>query len=240
MKYDYLYKDFLEKVDRLEALRDLSKEVHPSGGINNLLKKLDTEDWSIRVNEKLYWCFLVNNEFKYSAKTSLKIASFEDFSKDLIQGLADFLVKVVAYESKNLGHFMGEPLRKSEEVVKKIDEDLYADLMVELRSAEEGNAIDTHKKLKAKINDLLSSVVEDYKYLAEVWVEEKLDKGMTIFLRSPTRGYHVNRVVRSGGLSIIYGSKDKTVTDIDDIDCVRTWRNNEKGIDELLGRLNNI
>lgn len=239
MKYDYLYKDLLEKIDRLEALRDLSKEVHPSGGINNLLKKLDTEDWGVRVDEKLHWCFLINNEYKYTAKTSLKIDSFEDFKKDLIQGLADFLVKVVAYESKNLGHFMGEPLRKSEEMIKKIDEDLYDDLMIELRGAKEGNAVDTHKKLKTKIRDLLSSVVEDYKYLAEVWVEEKLDKGMTVFLRSSSRG-RVNRVTRSGGLFIVYGPKDKTVTDINDIDCVRTWRNNEKGIDELLGRLNNI
>src|SRR5574344_194768 len=119
MKYDYLYKDLLEKIDRLEALRDLNKEVHPSGGINNLLKKLDTADSGVRVDEKLHWWCLINNEFKYSAKTSLKIASFEDFRKDLIQGLADFLVKVVAYENKNLGHFMGEPLRKSEEMIKK-------------------------------------------------------------------------------------------------------------------------
>lgn len=240
MKYDYLYKEFLEKVDRLEALRDLSKEVHPSSRINDLLKRLDTEDWSVRVNEKLRWCFIVKDRFNHSVSTSLKIASFEDFKKNLIQGLADFLVKVVAFESNSLKQFLGDPLRKSAEIEKKIDEDLYTDLMIELRSVKEGNAVDTHKKLKAKIKDLLASAVEDYKLLAKVWVEEKLDKGMTVFLRSPARRYRVNKITRSGGLSIICGSKDKMVTDIDDIDCVLTWRTNEEGIDDLLGRLNHI
>lgn len=50
MSYDQLLQDYLKKIDRYEGLKELSSSIDPVGEVNDILKKLNRDNYDISIN----------------------------------------------------------------------------------------------------------------------------------------------------------------------------------------------
>ena len=93
MSYEQSLQDFLKKLDAYERLRSLQDSLDPMTAINNILKRLDTGDWKVTINNR-YRTNVTVGKLAVKDYDSMKIEPFEDFKSSLVEAvLANLMSK---------------------------------------------------------------------------------------------------------------------------------------------------
>ena len=119
MSYDQLLQDYLKKIDRYEGLKELSSSVDPVGEVNDILKKLNRDNYNISINSRFRYSVLTG---KYGVKNyrSLKIEPFEDFKAHLSEAIACNLIQEQPNHYDSLAKYEKEAVDVAIEIVDSI------------------------------------------------------------------------------------------------------------------------
>ena len=226
MSYDQLLQDYLKKIDRYEGLKELSSSVDPVGEINDILKKLNRDDWEISINSRFRYSVLAEG---YGVKdyNSLKIEPFEDFKASLSGAIACNLVSTQAGRYTDVAKYEREAVDVAIEIVDSIDESLYEELMNALRSIKDSNSKQTSKNLKKKKDALYADIQEGIYALANEWLKENIAPGTKVTLEHYVGVFTVEKVARMNGTISVKLKEMDDIVDIDDLGGYYSWSKTE-------------
>ena len=92
---------------------------------------------------------------------------------------------------KNLSDYIEQGVRVALEIEKKINEDLYEDIMNELRRLKSDKSLRaSSRNVTANINAYRSKLLNAVEGTALSWIEENLAPGMQVFPDTGRRGIH--------------------------------------------------
>lgn len=222
MSYNQLLQDYLKKIDRYEGLKELSSSVDPVGEVNDILKKLNRDDWEISINSRFRYSVLAGG---YGVKdyNSLKIEPFEDFKAHLSEAIACNLIQEQPSHYDSLAKYEREAVDVAIGIVDSIDESLYEELMNVLRSIKDSNSKQTSRSLKKKLNDLYTEIQEGLYILANEWLKENIALGTKVTLEHYVGVFTVEKVARMNGTISVKLKEMDDIVDIDDLGGYYSW-----------------
>ena len=226
MSYNQALQDYLKKIDRYEGLKELSSSVDPVGEVNDILKKLNRDDWEISINSRFRYSVLAEG---YGVKdyNSLKIEPFEDFKASLSGAIACNLVSTQASRYTDVAKYEREAVDVAIEIVDSIDESLYEELMNVLRSIKDSNSKQTSKNLKKKKDALYADIQEGIYALANEWLKENIAPGTKVTLEHHIGVFTVEKVARMNGTISVKLKRMNDIVDIDDLGGYYSWSKTE-------------
>lgn len=225
MRYKQALEDLIEEIEKYNAYKDLATELSPRDKINKILERLDTGEWRISINKAYGWDVATSKKYKIGDHGKLQIESFEEFKKTLTEAIGYYLAFVEIRKYRNLSDYREQGVKVALEIEKKINEDLYEDIMNELRRLKSNKSLRASSRdVTANINAYRSRLLDVVEGTALSWIEENLAPGMQVFPDTGRSGWTVEKVVRVGSNSLITleGSK-KVITDYEGVDLVKTW-----------------
>ena len=222
MSYDQLLQDYLKKIDRYEGLKELSSSVDPVGEVNDILKKLNRDDWEISINSRFRYSVLAEG---YGVKdyNSLKIEPFEDFKASLSGAIACNLVSTQAGRYTDVAKYEREAVDVAIGIVDSIDESLYEELMNALRSIKDSNSKQTSKNLKKKKDALYADIQEGIYALANEWLKENIAPGTKVTLENYVGVFTVEKVARMNGTISVKLKEMDDIVDITELGGYYSW-----------------
>lgn len=225
MRYKQALEDLIEEIDKFNAYKDLATELSPRDKINKILERLDTGEWRISINKAYGWDVATSKKYKIGDHGKLQIESFEEFKKTLIEAIGYYLAFVEIRKYKNLSDYREQGVRVALEIEKKINEDLYEDIMNELRRLKSNKSLG---KFSHNINVLRSKLSNLVEKTALAWIEENLAPGMTVFLDWGKGDWVVEKVAKVGDnpLVTLKGTRTIVTNYYDELDLVKTWMAN--------------
>ena len=226
MSYNQLLQDYLKKIDRYEGLKELSSSVDPVGEVNDILKKLNRDDWEISINSRFRYSVLVGG-FGSKDYNSLKIEPFEDFKASLSGAIACNLVSTQSGRYTDVAKYEREAVDVAIGIVDSIDESLYEELMNVLRNIKDSNSKQTSKSLKKKLNDLYTEIQEGLYILANEWLKENIAPGTRVTLEHHVGVFTVEKVARMNGTISVKLKEMDDIVDIDDLGGYYSWSKTE-------------
>ena len=225
MSYDQLLQDYLKKIDRYEGLKELSSSVDPVGEINDILKKLNRNDWEISINSRFRYSVLAGGYGR--DYNSLKIEPFEDFKASLSGAIACNLVSTQAGRYTDVAKYEREAVDVAIEIVDSIDESLYEELMNALRSIKDSNSKQTSKNLKKKKDALYADIQEGIYALANEWLKENIAPGTKVTLEHYVGVFTVEKVARMNGTISVKLKEMDDIVDITELGGYYSWSKTE-------------
>ena len=238
MSYKQSLQDFLKKLDAYERLRALQDSLDPMTAINNILKRLDTGDWKVTINNR-YRTNVTVGKLAVKDYDSMKIEPFEDFKSSLVEAVLANLMSKHARKYTSIEDFEEKAVNVAAELINKIDEDLYEDIMAVLRGMEENNTKKTGNQIRKKVSELGVSLYGDADELASEWLRDNIAPGMKVFILTPVFGIkEVEKVARSGGaVALKLKGVDQVITNLDGIDASKAWETYVKEAGDIYARL---
>ena len=226
MSYDQLLQDYLKKIDRYEGLKELSSSVDPVGEVNDILKKLNRDDWEISINSRFRYSVLAEG---YGVKdyNSLKIEPFEDFKASLSGAIACNLVSTQAGRYTDVAKYEREAVDVAIRIVDSIDESIYEELMNALRSIKDSNSKQTSKNLKKKKDALYADIQEGIYALANEWLKENIAPGTKVTLEHYVGVFTVEKVARMNGTISVKLKEMDDIVDITELGGYYSWSKTE-------------
>lgn len=238
MSYKQSLQDFLKKVDAYERLKALQDSLDPVTAINNILERLDTGDWKITINNR-YRTNVTVGKLAVKDYDRLEIEPFEDFKSSLVEAVVTNLVARHAHRYTSIEDFEEKAVNVAAELINKIDEDIYEDIMSVLRDIKETGAKKTSNQLRKKVSELGYSLYGDAEELAQEWLHDNLAPGMKVFILTPVFGIkEVEKVARSGEV-VAFKLKgvDQVITNLNGIDASKAWETYAKEAGDIYARL---
>lgn len=232
MGYKQALEDLIEEIEKYNAYKDLATELSPRDKINRILERLDTGEWRISINKAYGWDIATSKKYKIGDHGKLQIESFEEFKKTLTEAIGYYLAFMEIRKYKNLSDYREQGVKVALEIEKKINEDLYEDIMNELRRLKDNKSLG---KFSHNINVFRSKLLNVVEGTALLWIEENLAPGMQVFPDTGRSGWTVKKVVRVGNNSLITleGSKE-VITDYEGVDLVKTWVSNAEEAKDIV------
>lgn len=226
MSYDQLLQDYLKKIDRYEGLKELSSSVDPVGEINDILKKLNRDNYNISINSRFRYSVLTGN---YGVKNyrSLKIEPFEDFKAHLSEAIACNLIQEQPSHYEGLAEYEKEAVDVAIEIVDSIDENIYEELMNVLRKIKDANTKQTSNNLRKKLNDLYVDIQKGIYTLANEWLKENIAPGVKVTVETKSGVFTVEKVIRMSGTISVKLKEMDDIVDITELGGYYSWSKTE-------------
>ena len=226
MSYNQLLQDYLKKIDRYEGLKELSSSVDPVGEINDILKKLNRDNYNISINSRFRYSVLTGN---YGVKNyrSLKIEPFEDFKAHLSEAIACNLIQEQPSHCESLAEYEKEAVDVAIEIVDSIDENIYEELMNVLRKIKDANTKQTSNNLRKKLNDLYVDIQKGIYTLANEWLKENIAPGVKVSVETKSGVSTVEKVIRMSGTISVKLKEMDDIVDITELGGYYSWSKTE-------------
>ena len=226
MSYKQLLQDYLKKIDRYEGLKELSSSVDPVGEVNDILKKLNRDNYDISINSRFRYNVLTGN---YGVKNyrSLKIEPFEDFKAHLSEAIACNLIQEQPSHYDSLAKYEKEAVDVAIEIVDSIDENIYEELMNVLRKIKDANTKQTSNNLRKKLNDLYVDIQEGIYTLANEWLKENIAPGVKVSVETKSGVFTVEKVIRMSGTISVKLKEIDDIIDITELGGYYSWSKTE-------------
>lgn len=226
MSYDQLLQDYLKKIDRYEGLKELSSSVDPVGEVNDILKKLNRDNYDISINSRFRYSVLTGN---YGVKNyrSLKIEPFEDFKAHLSEAIACNLIQEQPSHYDSLAKYEKEAVDVAIEIVDSIDENIYEELMNVLRKIKDANTKQTSNNLRKKLNDLCVDIQKGIYTLANEWLKENIAPGVRVSVETKPGVFTVEKVIRMSGTISVKLKEMDDIVDIGELGGYYSWSKTE-------------
>ena len=226
MSYNQLLQDYLKKIDRYEGLKELSSSVDPVGEINDILKKLNRDNYNISINSRFRYSVLTGN---YGVKNyrSLKIEPFEDFKAHLSEAIACNLIQEQPSHCESLAEYEKEAVDVAIEIVDSIDENIYEELMNVLRKIKDANTKQTSNNLRKKLNDLYVDIQKGMYTLANEWLKENIAPGVKVTVETKSGVFTVEKVIRMSGTTSVKLKEMDDIVDITELGGYYSWSKTE-------------
>lgn len=226
MSYNQALQDYLKKIDRYEGLKELSSSVDPVGEINDILKKLNRDNYNISINSRFRYSVLTGN---YGVKNyrSLKIEPFEDFKAHLSEAIACNLIQEQPSHCESLAEYEKEAVDVAIEIVDSIDENIYEELMNVLRKIKDANTKQTSNNLRKKLNDLYVDIQKGIYTLANEWLKENIAPGVKVSVETKSGVFTVEKVIRMSGTISVKLKETDDIIDITELGGYYSWSKTE-------------
>lgn len=238
MSYDQLLQDLLEELDKCESLKEIRDSLDPVTAINSILRRLDTSDWKISVGKTYGFNVETAKRLRIGDHGWLKLYSFEEFKKNVMDAVNYYLTLMESRRYPSIKDYREKAVPVAIEIRDKITEDLYEDVMAELRRGKsDKNSKRTAKNLTTKISNCYYKLERMVESVARAWALENLAPGMKV---ATTLGdkLTVAKVIRNGS-SIVVTSKDsdKAIYDLKDINTLMLWIHHVKEAKDIRKRI---
>lgn len=226
MSYNQALQDYLKKIDRYEGLKELSSSVDPVGEINDILKKLNRDNYDISINSRFRYSVLTGN---YGVRNyrSLKIEPFEDFKAHLSEAIACNLIQEQPSHYDSLAKYEKEAVDVAIEIVDSIDENIYEELMNVLRKIKDANTKQTSNNLRKKLNDLYVDIQKGIYTLANEWLKENIAPGVKVSVETKPGVFTVEKVIRMSGTISVKLKETDDIIDIGELGGYYSWSRTE-------------
>lgn len=240
MSYEQELEDLLAEISKQSTMRALIVETSPRDKINLLLERLSVGEWRISVNKAYGWDIATSKKYKIGDHGALKIASFEEFKQTLIRAINYYLTFMEIRKYDNFKDYREKGVNVALEIEKRINEDLYEDIMVELRRLKGDKSLrNKHKTVSSKLETYQLALSKKVEATALAWIKDKLAPGMKLFTRTGRAGRTVKKVVKVGSSTLITfeGSKE-SIVNYEGIDPVKTWLANADEAEDIVIKAN--
>lgn len=226
MSYNQALQDYLKKIDRYEGLKELSSSVDPVGEINDILKKLNRDNYDISINSRFRYSVLTGN---YGVRNyrSLKIEPFEDFKAHLSEAIACNLIQEQPSHYDSLAKYEKEAVDVAIEIVDSIDENIYEELMNVLRKIKDANTKQTSNNLRKKLNDLYVDIQKGIYTLANEWLKENIAPGVKVSVETKPGVFTVEKIIRMSGTISVKLKETDDIIDIGELGGYYSWSRTE-------------
>lgn len=238
MSYDQLLQDLLEELEKCESLKEIRNSLDSFTAVNNVLKRLNTSDWKISIGRTYGFNVETTKRIRIGNHGWLKPYSFEEFKKNVMDAVSYYLTFMESRKYSSIKDYREKAVPIAIEIRDKITEDLYEDVMAELRRGKsDKNSKRTAKNLTTKISNCYYKLERMVESVARAWALENLAPGMKV---ATTLGdkLTVAKVIRNGG-SIVVTSKDsdKAIYDLKDINTLMLWIHHVKEAKDIRKRI---
>lgn len=225
MNYDQLLQDLLEELEKCESLREIRDSLDPTASINSILRRLDTSDWKISIGKTYGFNVETLKRLRIGDHGWLKLYSFEEFKKNVMDAVNYYLVLMEPRRYSSIKDYREKAVPVAIEIRDKITEDLYEDVMTELRRGKgDKDSKKTAKSLTTKINNYYYKLENMIESVAREWAKENLAPGMRVATILDDKDLTIAKVVRSGSSIIVtFKNSDEAIYDLKDINTLALW-----------------
>lgn len=239
MSYDQLLQDLLEELDKCESLKEIRDSLDPVTAINSILRRLDTSDWKISVGKTYGFNVETAKRLRIGDHGWLKLYSFEEFKKNVMDAVNYYLTLMESRRYSSIKDYREKAVPVAIEIRDKITEDLYEDVMAELRRGKsDKDSEKTAKSLTTKIKNYRYKLKNAVESVAREWARENLAPGMKVAIVFDDKDLTIAKVIRSGSSIIVtFKNSDEVVYDLRDINTLALWTHHVKEAKDIYKRI---
>lgn len=238
MSYDQLLQDLLEELEKCESLKEIRNSLDPFTAVNNVLKRLNTADWKISIGRTYGFNVETTKRIRIGNHGWLKPYSFEEFKKNVMDAVNYYLTFMESRKYSSIKDYREKAVPIAIEIRDKITEDLYEDVMAELRRGKDDkNSKKIAKNLTTKISNYYYKLVNMIRAVAKAWVIENLAPGMKVLVPDD-KTYTVAKVIKnSGSIAVVLKGSDKGIYDLEELNVLTIWCHHVKEAGNIYGRV---
>ena len=231
MGYSEDLERLLAKIELYESLKGVGRP-KPTEIVNKVLERLNTDEWRVSIDSHFHWVVAIG-EPAISARRELRIEPLKDLKATLMDVISYALPLLTQpHEYSSIKEFEEKVVNAAIELVDKIDESLYEDLMSSVRESQRDTKL-------IEYNKVLQQVVPT---IAEEWLKENLAPGIVVSLRNPdgfsVSNWKVKKLVKVGGaIALALEGTDHIVTDLRELDILECWKNNTSEAVDIIRKL---
>lgn len=240
MSYKQELDDLLAEIDKQNMMKALIVEASPRHKINLLLERLSVGEWRISINKAYRWDVATSKKYKIGDHSRLKIESFEDFKKTLTKAIDYYLTFMEIRKYDNFKDYREKGINTALEIEKRINEDLYEDIMVELRRLKGDKRLNNNYKVtSSRLEAYQLALSKKVEATALTWVKENLASGMKLFTRKGRAGRTVKKIAKVGASALItFEGSEESIVNYEGIDPVKTWLANADEAEDVIIKAN--
>lgn len=237
MSYNQLLQDLLKEIERCESMLSVSKALDTVEAINTTLEMLATGDWTIGITRDFKWWISNSGKAGRTVYEKLETDSFESFKDGLLKSTTKHLRSNASRKYASITTFK-ETTASALELMNKVTEDVYEDVMYDYRRSKETEA--SYEKIMANIAERKQLLLKSASVVAEAWTRENIAPGMVISYRY-SQWLTVDRVVTTGGNTLItFKDSDETSRDFKYINFMVNWLKYADNASNIYDRIENI
>lgn len=237
MSYNQLLQDLLKEIERCESMLSVSKALDTVETINTTLEMLATGDWTIGITRDFKWWISNSGKAGRTVYEKLETDSFESFKDGLLKSITKHLRSNASRKYASITTFK-ETTASALELMNKVTEDVYEDVMYDYRRSKETEA--SYEKIMANIAERKQLLLKSASLVAEAWTRENIAPGMVIFYRY-SQWLTVDKIVTTGGSTLItFKDSDETSRDFKYINFMANWLKYADNASNIYDRIENI
>ena len=237
MSYKQLLQDLLKEIERCESMLSVSKALDTVETINTTLEMLATGDWTIGITRDFKWWISNSGKAGRTVYEKLEIDSFESFKDGLLKSVTKHLRSNASRKYASITTFK-ETTASALELMNKVTEDVYEDVMYDYRRSKETEA--SYEKIMANIAERKQLLLKSASLVAEAWTRENIAPGMVISYRY-SQWLTVDKVVTTGGSTLItFKDSNETSRDFEHINFMANWLKYASNASSIYDRIRNI
>lgn len=242
MSYKQLLQDLLKEIERCESMLSVSKALDTVETINTTLEMLATGDWTIGITRDFKWWISNSGKAGRTVYEKLETDSFESFKDGLLKSVTKHLRSNASRKYASITTFK-ETTASVLELMNKVTEDVYEDVMYDYRRSKETEA--SYEKIVASIAERKQVLLKSVSLVAEAWVRENLVPGMEVVYEPPQNRFPsrltVDKIVTFGGSTLItFKDSDAASHDFKDIDFIEAWSDYTDNAKDICDRIKKI
>lgn len=237
MSYNQLLQDLLKEIERCESMLSVSKALDTVEAINTTLEMLATGDWTIGITRDFKWWISNSGKAGRTVYEKLETDSFESFKDGLLKSTTKHLRSNASRKYDSITTFK-ETTASALELMNKVTEDVYEDVMYDYRRSKETEA--SYEKIMANIAERKQVLLKSASVVAEAWTRENIAPGMVISYRY-SQWLTVDRIVTTGGSTLItFKDSNETSRDFEHINFMANWLKYADNASNIYDRIRNI
>lgn len=237
MSYNQLLQDLLKEIERCESMLSVSKALDTVETINTTLEMLATGDWTIGITRDFKWWISNSGKAGRTVYEKLETDSFESFKDGLLKSITKHLRSNASRKYASITTFK-ETTASALELMNKVTEDVYEDVMYDYRRSKETEA--SYEKIMANIAERKQLLLKSVSLVAEAWTRENIAPGMVISYRY-SQWLTVDKVVTTGGSTLItFKDSNETSRDFEHINFMANWLKYASNASNIYDRIRNI
>lgn len=237
MSYKQLLQDLLKEIERCESMLSVSKALDTVETVNTTLEMLATGDWTIGITRDFKWWISNSGKAGRTVYEKLETDSFESFKDGLLKSITKHLRSNASRKYASITTFK-ETTASALELVNKVTEDVYEDVMYDYRRSKETEA--SYEKIMANIAERKQALLKSASLVAEAWTRENIAPGMVISYRY-SQWLTVDKVVTTGGNTLItFKDSNETSRDFEHINFMANWLKYVSNASNIYDRIRNI
>lgn len=237
MSYNQLLQDLLKEIERCESMLSVSKALDTVETINTTLEMLATGAWTIGITRDFKWWISNSGKAGRTVYEKLETDSFESFKDGLLKSITKHLRSNASRKYASITTFK-ETTASALELMNKVTEDVYEDVMYDYRRSKETEA--SYEKIMANIAERKQLLLKSASLVAEAWTRENIAPGMVISYRY-SQWLTVDKVVTTGGSTLItFKDSNETSRDFEHINFMVNWLKYADNASNIYDRIRNI